>query len=308
MKRKATTSAAPRSTAPAVAPISTLQRWFQAAVVHPGGVAVAAEDRAVRRLLPARAKRLEDVLLPSQLMTARERLDVYASSYFLRLRDVMRGDFAGLHHALGALGADGFDAVMREYVTRHPPTSFTLNDYGAGVERFLSRECTVKGVARQRGFLAELARLERTVEEIFHAPRSASVDVARLKSIAVERWADARFVPIPAFRLLALQWPVNAYLQAVYDGKSPSIPAREANWLVVYRKDWRSWRARLGKEQFELLTALACGMKLGAALAKVVVPGRGRARSRKSAALFAQLGPWFHEWTAEGLFAEIRVR
>lgn len=281
--------------------VGSLQRWLQAAIVHPGGVEVAAEDRQVRRLLPARAKRLEDLLLPSQEMTAHERLDVYASSYFLRLRDVMKSDFAGLAHALGD---DGFDAMMRAYVTRHPPDSFTLNRYGAGVEPFLAKECTLKAVARRRPFLAELARLERAVEEIFHAPRRESVDVKRLKSIPVERWTRATFVPIPAFRLLAFRWPVNRYLQAVYDDKSPAIPAPAANWLVVYRKDWRSWRAGLQRDQFDLLSALAKGVALGAALAPLVAKRRGKQRD----ALLAALGPWFHEWTAEGMFAEIRVR
>lgn len=281
--------------------VGSLQRWFHAAIVHPGGVEVAAEDRKVKRLLPAHANKLEDLLLPSSLMTARERLDVYASSYFLRLRDVMKADFPGLAHALGD---DGFDAMMREYVTRHPSDSFTLNRYGAGVEPFLAHECTVKAVARRRPFLVELARLERAVEEVFHAPRRESADAKRLESIPVERWNRAIFVPIPAFRLLAFAWPVNRYLQAVFDEKHPRIPAREANWVVVYRKNWKSWRARLDREQFELLTALSKGVTLGAALEKLLAKRSGRRRD----ALLASLGPWFQEWTAEGIFAEIRVR
>jgi hypothetical protein len=284
----------------ASSPVGSLQRWFQAAIVHPGGVEVAAEDHHVRRLLPARARALEDLLLPSERMSARERLDVYASSYFLRLRDVMKSDFAGLAHALGD---DAFDAMMREYVTRHPPDSFTLNRYGAGVEPFLAKECTVRAVARRRPFLVELARLERAVEEVFHAPRREPVDANRLKSIPVERWNRAHFVPIPAFRLLAFRWPVNRYLQAVYDEKGPAIPAPTAHWLVVYRKDWSSWRAGLERDQFELLTALSKGVALGAALEELLAKRRGRARD----ALLEKLGPWFHEWTAEGIFAEIRL-
>jgi hypothetical protein len=293
MKRRTAAPAAPP------APVAAMQRWFQASIVHPDGVDAAAEDRSLRRLLPARAKRLEDLLLPSAHMTARERLDVYASSYFLRLCDVMKVDFAGCFHALGD---EAWGEVMREYATRHPSKSFTLNRFGASVAKFLGDECTAKAVARRRGFLAELAHLERTVEEVFHAPRCAAANVARLRSIPVARWSDAIFVPIPAFRLLAFQWPVNRYLQAVYDGESPPSPPRDANWLVVYRKDWRSWRARLTKGQFELLKALADGRTLGAALAKVV----GK-RRRPGEELLGQLGSWFHEWTAEGLFAEIRV-
>ncbi len=288
--------------------VLALQRWFQAAVMHPGGADAAATDRATRALLPRRARTLEDVLLPSAQMTARERLDVYGSSYFLRLRDVMKVDFAGVAHALGA---DAFDDLMREFVTRHPSTSFNLNDYGAAVPGFLARRSRVRAVVRRRPFLVELATLERAVEEVFHAPQAPAVAVEKLQAIPPDRWSDAVFAPIPALRLFAFDFPVNGYLQAVIDQTAPSIPARMATWIVVYRKNWKSWRARLSREQFLLLRSLVHGKPLGAAIAAVVrTASRGAskaAREPKAEALFGQLGAWFREWTAEGMFSGIRV-
>ncbi|HET6163698.1 MAG TPA: DNA-binding domain-containing protein [Planctomycetota bacterium] len=292
----------------APASVDALQRWFQAAVMHPGGAEVAAEDRAIRRLLPARAKRLEDLLLPSAQMDARERLDVYAASYFLRLRDVLKLDFAGVAHALGD---DAFDDLMREFVTRRPSTSFNLNDYGDDVPGFIARKSRVRAVDRRRVFLAELATLERAVDEVFHAPQAAPVALERLQSIPPDRWTDAVFVTIPALRLLQFGFPVNGYLQAVIDQTAPSIPARMPTWIAVYRKGWKPWRARLSREQFLLLRSLVGGKPLGAAIAAVVrTATRGdskAARERKAEVLFGQLGAWFREWTAEGLFREIRV-
>jgi hypothetical protein len=292
----------------APASVDALQRWFQAAVMHPGGAEVAAEARAIRRLLPARAQRLEDLLLPSARMNARERLDVYASSYFLRLRDVLKLDFAGVAHALGD---DAFDDLMREYVTRRPSTSFNLNDYGADVPGFIARKSRVRAVDRRRAFLAELATLERAVEEVFHAPQAAPVALERLQSIPPDRWTDAVFSTIPALRVFQFSFPVNGYLQAVIDKQAPSVPPRMATWTAVYRKGWKPWRARLSREQYLLLLALMRGRPLGAAIAAVVRTGsRGdskAARERKAEAIFGQLGAWFQEWTAEGIFREIRV-
>ena len=292
----------------APAAVDALQRWFQAAVMHPGGAEAAAEDRATRRLLPRRARQLEDVLLPSAQMSARERLDVYASSYFLRLRDVMKNDFAAVAHALGD---DAFDDAMREYVTRRPSTSFNLNDYGADVPGFIAKKSRLRAVDRRRAFLAQLATLERAVEEVFHAPQAPAVAVDRLQSIPPERWSEAVFVTIPALRLFEFDFPVNGYLQAVIDQAAPSIPSRMTTWIAVYRKRWKPWRARLSREQYLLLRSLVAGKPLGAAIAAVVrTASKGdshAAREQKAEVLFGQLGAWFREWTAEGLFSEIRV-
>src|SRR4029078_6340891 len=81
-------------------------------------------------------------------------------------------------------------------------------------------------------FLAELARLERAVEEVFHAPQAAPVALERLQSIPPDHWTDAVFVTIPALRLFEFGFPVNGYLQAVIDQTAPSIPARMPTWIA----------------------------------------------------------------------------
>ncbi len=274
----------------AAAPVGALQRWFQRMVMDPG---------RERGAVISRSGAVELLLQPSRELTARERLAVYADSYFLRLRDVMKVDFPGVLHALGERA---FAGVVREYVTVHPSTSFTLNDLGARFPRFIEKEATANEVARRRLFLAELATLERAVEDVFHERHAPSVDVARLRSIPMERWSDARFTLIPAVRLLAFNHPVDPYLQDVLDGKRPRAPRARSSWVVVYRKEWRSWRARLSIEQHRILEALSRGRPLGAALRHALAaPGSDAERT------VARLHEWFREWTAEGLFAAIAV-
>jgi len=298
--------ASPRSSggasrpADAAAAVGALERWFQAAIMHPEGAAGAQSDAGVAALLPAAARSLEEVIEPSREMTAAERLDVYASSYFLRLRDVLRNDFPGVLHALGD---EAFARAAREYVVRHPSSSFTLNELGARFPRFLAEEAGAPEVEERRAFLGELAALERAVEDVFHERRTASADVSRLQAIPLERWNDARFTCIPASRLLAFRHPVDRYLQDVYDEKAPAPPAPEPSWVLVYRKEWRSWRARLVVEQHRILEALRRGLPLGAALA-AALDGAGSDEER----IRSRLGEWFREWTSEGLFAAIEVR
>jgi hypothetical protein len=277
--------------------VGELQRWFQAAILHPRGAHGAARDARVKSLLPRPARTFEQVILPSSELTARERLEIYASSYYLRLRDVLKSDFAGVAHALGWRGRDDepFDRLVREYVTIHPSTSFTLNDLGGRFARFVARESRTREVVRHRDFLGELAALERSLDEVFHERHVEPVDVAKLRSIPVARWSGARFEFHPSVRLFAFDHPVGRYLQDVYEKKSPRLPAKHASWMLVHRRDWRVWRVQLSQPQFDLLTRLR-REPLGRALAKVV-----------DSASFP-IGDWFREWTSDGLFTAIRVR
>jgi hypothetical protein len=267
--------------------VGSIQRRFQSAIMDERGA----------RGSPAFLPELE----PSREMSAAERLDVYATAYFLRLRDVMKTDFRGVLHALGERA---FSRVVREYVTKHPSESFTLNDLGRRFARFLEKS-RAPAVARRRRFLVELATLERAVEDVFHEKHAAPVDVERLRSIAPdpERWMRARFTTNPALRLLAFDHPVDPYLQAVLDGRSPRVPSPRPSWLAVYRHDWRTWRARLSREQFELLSALHRGRPLGAALKHVL-----SSRKCDPDLIRSRLHDWFAEWTRDGLFTSIEVK
>jgi len=275
MKRAATT-------------IAPLQRWFHAAIADRDGVAA--------------ARGIDLRLLPSPQLGARERLGIYANAVYLRFLGVLRGDFRGV---VAAVGDEPFAALARAYVARHPPSSFTLNDLGARFPAWLAREAprgAWRAIAAPRPFVAEVALLERTVDELFHARHAAAAPTAALASLRPAQWARARFERIPASRLLALRWPVDPWLQSLYDGKPQPLPARGASWLLVHRRDGRVWRTRLTALQHRLLTALARGARLSDALERVARDAEERAL------LLANVGRWFSEWSGDGLFAAIRAR
>jgi hypothetical protein len=130
--------------------------------------------------------------------------------------------------------------------------------------------------------------------EAFHAPEFEALDLARLETIAPEAWERARLCPNPSLRLIASPYPVNRYLQAVFDEREPAIPARSTSRVAVYRKDYRVWRLGLGREAFATLRALCDGEPFAAALAHA-----GRAHG--------EVGTWFQAWAAEGLFSDVTL-
>lgn len=270
--------------------LDALERWFQEVVTHPLGVAEGA--RAARAVLP---RALDEVCLPSERLAASERIGIYADAYVLRLLEVLQQDFPAL---VAFLGPAASDRLLREYVARHPSRHKNLNRLGAGLPRFLAEEAT--DVVR-RPFAAELARLERDVQEVFDAPRAETLAEDELLAIAPEAWGELRLSLVPALRLLAFEHPTNAWYQAWRDEeRAPEPPAPGASWLVLYRRDWRVWRAALGPEQHALLSALGAGETLGGALERLASEP-GFALERVGPAL----AEWFREWSGLGFFAAL---
>ena len=273
-------------------PLDRMQRWMQAVVVHPGSEEEAVLDPEAQREVPA--ERIGEVILPSATLTPTQRVGIYHGMYLLRMRDALAGDYPALEHFLGE---DAFLGFVRDYVQAHPSRSHTLNRLGDHVPEFLAR---TSGFAR-REFCAELARLELAVTEVFDAPEQAPLGEAEIAAVPSDAWVGARFTPITAFRLLALRYPVNAYLQSVRDEDHEHHPKPRLRneWVAVHRRDYAVYRLDLTKAAHDLLADLARGDRLGNAISAALRrPGRKRPTED-------DLFRWFREWIAGGMFAKV---
>jgi hypothetical protein len=270
--------------------IERLLHWMQAVITHPGGVEEGAEAAEARELDPRAAQELGSVVLPSRALSPAERLGIYSGMYVQRLLDCLREDHGALHHALGS---ERFEETMRAYVAAHPSTHFSLNHLGARLPEFMAGRGD-----KRAAFLSELARLERSMQEVFDAPQQAALAQRELLELPQERWPALLLRPIAALKLHAFHYPVNRYLQDVRDGRHPRIPAARPSWTLVYRKDYAVWRMTLAREQYELLRLLFEELALGEALETCAeLPGID------AKLLSSALGSWFREWSAEGIFA-----
>jgi hypothetical protein len=256
--------------------LGLLQSWMQGEIARPR----MSGDAAIARIVS-----------PSPRLTSRERLSIYADMIRLRLADCLRQDFPGVAHAVGA---ERFDELCEAYVERHPSRHYSLNVLGARFAEFLREGA---GLRKLRVFLAELAQLERAVQDAFDSPMSTALRGEQLLGLPQERLASLRLELAPGVRLIATTYAVDEFLQAVYDGRKPRKPVRKRSWTLVYRRDLVVWRARLDRERFTLLGALRDGKTLGEALETcAALPGVDAAK------LGASVSGWFEEWAAEGVF------
>lgn len=237
---------------------------------------------------------IDAVVRPSKAMSSAERIEVYADSYFWRLIDIIAEEYPTVRHVVGP---DRFAELCKAYVSVHPSTSWTLCDLSKKFPAFLAEEA--EDVPHQ-GVVADLARVERAMEDVFDAPQREPVSVDALLAIPQESWPSVRFEIIPALRLFQLDHPVNGYITAVREERHMDLPTPQTDWMTVWRQEFTVWRKRLDREQYTLLTELQAGKTLGEALETcAALPELDLEQ------FMGSLQPWFQEWTGEGFFCSV---
>src|SRR5229473_4001330 len=206
----------PDSRLPRLAP---LQEWMQGVVTHPGDVYEAAAEAQLG---------VDTVILPSASLQPIQRVGIYHGMYMLRMIEALTIDYSALAHFLGE---EAFEKLVRAYVQRFPSRSYTLNRLGDSLPEFIATS-TIK-VLKRRVFLRDLASLELAMTQVFDEAEAEPLPGDAIASIAPERIAEARIVPIPALRLLSLDYDANEAFQAWRDERQIT-PIRRKSWVAVH--------------------------------------------------------------------------
>ena len=286
--------------------LDQIQRWMQAAVMHPDGVVHGMNSDEARRHIDAGAADAERVLTRSKALTAVERLAIYGSAYYARLLECLRDEFPALAHALGEETFDGFAAA---YLQEYPSRSYTLCQLGANFARYLAETRP----PREEGepevswpeFMADLALFEWTFSEVFDGPGVEGREIlgsAQVQAVPAERWPEARLVPVPCLRLLAVRFPVQEYRAAVRADEEPGLPAPAETLLALTRRNFVVHVATLSAPEYRLLSILASGQPVGAAIEQVA-----QSAGADLDHLAANLRQWFQHWAAAGYFQAVEL-
>jgi hypothetical protein len=270
-------------------PLPRLQRWMQAVIEQPGTADEAAVSPAARAELEP--DDIARVIRPSKTLSSVERVGVYQGMYLLRMIEALENDFPAVAHLLGG---EDFAELVTRYVAAHPSRSYTLNRLGDRFPEFIR----ASGGIRRKAFVADLARLESLVTEVFDAPESPAWPAEEIARVPEAAWPGVVLRPSAALRVAAFAFPVNAYLQSVKDDEHehPST-GRRPTWIAVYRKSYEVWRLDLSKPAHDFLAALVKGRPFGKAVATAARGLQGSAGD--------QLFRWLRDWVAEGFFEGI---
>lgn len=220
--------------------LEALQRRFIAAIIE-GDEAFAAGVTGGGRLSPAAA------------------VGVYRRAYPARLTEALGETYERVWRVLGD---DDFFATCAAFVAASRSTSYNLSDYGREFPAFLEKRPELGHAP----FLGDLARLEWTFKELFHAKSPAGLPPEELARVATP---NARFVFGGATALLALGHRVHAVWTRDLEDDAALEPDqwRGREDLFLYNKDGRIYSRVLTPPEAAALGALRDGKTLEAALA-----------------------------------------
>lgn len=268
-------------------PLKDMMDWMTILIEHKVDAAAGARTKAARRLFPIGRVNAGEIVIPNDRMTVYDRLEVYNGGYFVRLRDVLESDFPALIHALGD---HAWHHLVLGYLSKHPSRHPNLNVLNRQLPTYIAGKKDLPN----RAFLRDLGELEVRITMAFDAPEFTPMDMDSLLDLSPEQWEGAVFTTNPSLQLLASSYPVNKYLQAVYDDGDPELPPRKNSYLAIYRTDYKVWRLPLPRPMFQILSAIADGRPFAEAL--------GSAGSHSE-----DIQRWFQEWSGDGLFTAIKT-
>lgn len=235
------------------ASLHELQDWFLTVMTAPGGVGRGAALAAGRH-----GWRLDEVVAHAHGAAPDIRMHIYADGYVLRLLDCLRADYPML---LKVMGDPLFTFFAKAYVWRHPSTSPSLYDLGAGFAAFLAD--SQGGLGADDGLLQlpiELARLERARTEAGRAPgleRGGAARSAFQHPLALMLGQNLTLSAPPCLRLLDLALPLLPFVDALgADGTVPPAPQPQRSHVGVTRMRYRVRAYTLEAWQFHLLQVL----------------------------------------------------
>jgi hypothetical protein len=163
---------------------------------------------------------------------------VYRNAYVQRLIGFLRTDYALL---TCYMTESAFEAMARAYIRAHPSQNPNARWYAWELPEFIARSHA--GQAQPE--LADLARLERALGDVFDAADGTRLALTDLAALAPEKWPGLVLVPHPATRRIDLATNASAIWRALTAEVEPA-PAKvldEPEHIVVFRPEFQPrWR------------------------------------------------------------------
>jgi hypothetical protein len=227
----------------------------------------------------------ERFLVGSAVLSASERIGIYADMYLWRLTDSLREDYPKL---AALLGDERLLALAEGYAREHPSDRPDVGQFGRHLPAFLRRF-----PAPERSDLADLATLEWARSEVFFEAPATPVGRDTLAALSPDAFPDARLAVIPALRVQLLDHDATAAWRRLEDGEPAGDPVTGRTAVVVWRAGFEVFHAGVDLDEARALEAAVAGEPLS------IVCAAFERRDDPAAAAFTALSSWLDEgWIA----------
>jgi hypothetical protein len=201
--------------------------------------------------LPAAGLGRADVdawFLGDDRLDAVARLDVYGNMYFVRLRDVLAQIFPRLAELVGA---DGFHALVGDYLAACPPAHHSIDRAGARLPGFIAGHPVVDG----RPWLADLAAVEWAENELHDGPDAAPLAIETLRATPPDELGDLRLGLIPCHARVRSGHDIGPIVSGAGDPPAPTPTT-----IAIWRPALTVKRRALGALEAPLIERVAAGL------------------------------------------------
>ncbi len=277
------------------ASLKDLQALLYRLITAPEGVT--AGLAAERARVPAVLDDLDHLIESDDRLSAAERLEIYANAYFYRILDCLKEDFPA---TLVTLGADNFHNLITGYLIEYPPTEPSISCAGRYLAEFLRRR-PMRGMIERWPFIADLARLERTLIEVFQAAEAEPLSAETMRSVALDDWPALAMRTHPALAIVDCEWRVDELLReveaAAETDRPRGAPTHAPVSVLVWRHDSRVHYRALERPERAALEVASVGASF-AAICEAVGAAFGKNDPLAPVALINRM---LERWIVDGL-------
>lgn len=241
----------------------------------------AIQQRFQRHLMSSAAESCADVC---------GRMEIYVNAYWGRQREALADNYPVLYRALGD---EAFRELAAAYLRAHPSPHRSIRWFGDRLVEFI----TLNPDTVPHPALLDLARMDWAMRGAFDAADAPLLRIEDLAGLAPERWPELRFTPCPSFRMLQLDWAIEALWHTLNEDESAQTeePAPHAHAMIVWRHGLECrWRTVTASEAPALRAMLEGGNF--AEICSALPDADGRDAAANAAKLL-------HAWVDEGLLA-----
>lgn len=187
-----------------------------------------------------------------------QRLGVYQAAYGLRLTEFLMNDYPKLH---AYLGETRFRQMAERYIRATPSHHANARWYARALPDHLKADRTF----RRNPEIAELALLERALNDAFDAPDAPVCTMADLALFQPEEFAAVTLAFGPAMSRIAVTTNVTSLWASLTCGETPPGPEDldVAAEVLVWRQAGSSRFRILGPEEAMALAHAGEGMTFG---------------------------------------------
>ena len=218
---------------------------------------LADQQRAFARALLDPASAVPAGIVGPDGLPADKRFAVYRNNVVVGLIEALQANYPA---TCRIVGEEFFRAMARYYIIKEPPRSPILLDYGAGFPDFIEQF----EPARSLPYLPDVARIERTWTEAYHAAEAHALDADHFATVSADQIPCLRFELHPSLRIVRSPYPaLTIWRMNVADGTPAPVDLKAGGEDALILRPGADVEVRsLPPGGVEFITDLAAGLSL----------------------------------------------